>query len=124
MTDREVFPRVPSTTSPPDRATITYSSTSKTTCVVFDVFALARRLESLTGWLLKRFITTARYYREVTLQARSQSIITADPLASAKRSISPTAERTILSQVVRSGDAAALAPAAAPGLRWRGRNLT
>ncbi len=48
--------------------------------VVFAALAVARRLEHLTGWSLKKFITTARRYREVTIQAGTQHITAADPI--------------------------------------------
>ena len=48
--------------------------------VVFAALAVARRLEHLTGWSLKKFITTARRYKTVTIRAGGQDITAADPL--------------------------------------------
>jgi len=41
---------------------------------------VARRLEALPGWSLKRFITTARRYRQVTIRAGDRDITAADPI--------------------------------------------
>lgn len=48
--------------------------------VVFAALAVARRLEALTGWSLKKFITTARRYRQVTIRAGDRDITAADPI--------------------------------------------
>ncbi|MGH3505511.1 MAG: IS1634 family transposase [Nocardioidaceae bacterium] len=48
--------------------------------VVFAALAVARRLEHLTGWSLKKFVTTARRYREVTIRAGGHDLVAADPL--------------------------------------------
>lgn len=48
--------------------------------VVFATLAVARRLEASTGWSLKRFITTARRYRQVTIRAGNRDITAADPI--------------------------------------------
>ena len=46
--------------------------------VVFAALAIAQRLEAITGWSRKRFITTARRYRQAAIEINGQSI-TADP---------------------------------------------
>ena len=46
--------------------------------IVTAALAVAQRLEALTGWSRKRFITTARRYREVTININGQQLI-ADP---------------------------------------------
>ncbi|KAE8762127.1 IS1634 family transposase [Georgenia thermotolerans] len=48
--------------------------------VVFAALAVARRLEHLTDWSLKRFITTARRYKTITIRAGDHDITAADPL--------------------------------------------
>jgi hypothetical protein len=48
--------------------------------VVFAALAVARRLEHLTDWSLKRFITTARRYKTITIRAGHHDITAADPL--------------------------------------------
>lgn len=40
--------------------------------IVTAALAVAQRLEALTGWSRKKFITTARRYREVTLNINGQ----------------------------------------------------
>lgn len=46
--------------------------------VVFAALAVAQRLEAITGWSRKKFITTARRYRQAAIEINGQSI-TADP---------------------------------------------
>lgn len=46
--------------------------------IVTAALAVAQRLEALTGWSRKRFITTARRYREVTINITGQQLV-ADP---------------------------------------------
>ncbi|XPN98009.1 IS1634 family transposase [Georgenia sp. SUBG003] len=48
--------------------------------VVFAALAVARRLEATTGWSLKKFITTARRYKTITIRAGDHDITAADPL--------------------------------------------
>ncbi|TLP70512.1 IS1634 family transposase, partial [Nesterenkonia sphaerica] len=43
--------------------------------IVTAALAIAQRLEAITGWSRKRFITTARRYREVTLTINGQQLI-------------------------------------------------
>lgn len=46
--------------------------------IVVAALAVAQRLEAITGWSRKRFITTARRYRQATISINGQTI-TADP---------------------------------------------
>lgn len=46
--------------------------------IVTAALAVAQRLETITGWSRKKFITTARRYREVTININGQQL-TADP---------------------------------------------
>ena len=46
--------------------------------IVTAALAVAQRLEAITGWSRKKFITTARKYRQATVNINGQSI-TADP---------------------------------------------
>lgn len=48
--------------------------------IVFAALAVARRLEHLTGWSLKKFVTTARRYKTVTIRAGDHNITAADPI--------------------------------------------
>lgn len=48
--------------------------------VVFAALAVSRHIEATTGWSIKRFIRTARRYREVVIAAGNQTITAADPL--------------------------------------------
>lgn len=48
--------------------------------IVFAALAVARRLEHLTDWSLKKFITTARRYKTITIRAGDHHITAADPL--------------------------------------------
>jgi hypothetical protein len=48
--------------------------------VVFAALAISRFIETETGWSTKRFVRTARRYREVTIQAGDHTITAADPL--------------------------------------------
>ena len=48
--------------------------------VVFASLAVARRLEALTGWSLKKFITTARRYRTVTINTGNHELTAAEPI--------------------------------------------
>ncbi|WP_279107601.1 IS1634 family transposase [Gordonia paraffinivorans] len=48
--------------------------------VVFAALAVTRVIEARTGWSIKKFVTTARRYRTVTIQAGEQTITAADPI--------------------------------------------
>jgi hypothetical protein len=48
--------------------------------VVFAALAIARRIEAATGWSLKKFVTTTRRYREITITANGHPITAADPI--------------------------------------------
>jgi hypothetical protein len=48
--------------------------------IVFAALAVSRWIENTTGWSIKRFITTARRYRTITIQAGDHTITAADPL--------------------------------------------
>jgi hypothetical protein len=48
--------------------------------IVFAALAVSRWIEHAAGWSIRRFVTTARRYRQVTVQAGQQTITAADPL--------------------------------------------
>jgi hypothetical protein len=48
--------------------------------VVFAALAVSRWIEHETGWSIKRFVKTARRYREVTIQVGDHTITAADPI--------------------------------------------
>lgn len=48
--------------------------------VVFAALAVARKIEAVTGWSLKKFITTARRYREVEIVVGGHAVTAADPI--------------------------------------------
>ncbi len=48
--------------------------------IVFAALAVSRWIETTTGWTIKRFVTTTRRYRTITIQAGDHSITAADPL--------------------------------------------
>ena len=48
--------------------------------IVFAALAVSRWIENTTGWSIKRFVTTARRYRTITIQAGHHSITAADPI--------------------------------------------
>lgn len=48
--------------------------------IVFTALAVSRWIENTTDWSIKRFITTARSYRTITIQAGDHTITAADPL--------------------------------------------
>ncbi|GAB2491981.1 IS1634-like element IS1549 family transposase [Promicromonospora xylanilytica] len=48
--------------------------------IVFAALAVSRWIENKTGWSIKKFVTTTRRYREVTIAAGGQTITAADPL--------------------------------------------
>jgi hypothetical protein len=48
--------------------------------IVFAALAVSRWIESTTGWSIKRFVTTARRYRTIQIQAGDHTITAADPI--------------------------------------------
>jgi hypothetical protein len=48
--------------------------------IVFAALAVSRWIENTTGWTIKRFVTTARRYRTIQIQAGDHTITAADPL--------------------------------------------
>jgi hypothetical protein len=48
--------------------------------IVFAALAISHWIEHTTGWTVRRFVTTARRYRQITIQAGEQTITAADPL--------------------------------------------
>jgi len=47
--------------------------------IVFAALAVSRWVENTTGWSIKRFVTTARRYRTIQIQAGQHTITAADP---------------------------------------------
>jgi hypothetical protein len=48
--------------------------------IVFAALAVSRWIENTTGWSIKRFVTTARRYRTIEIQAGDHTITAADPV--------------------------------------------
>jgi Transposase DDE domain len=48
--------------------------------IVFAALAVSRWIENTTNWTIKRFVTTARRYRTIQIQAGQHTITAADPL--------------------------------------------
>jgi transposase len=48
--------------------------------IVFAALAIIRWIEARTGWSIRKFVKTARRYREITIQAGQQTITAADPI--------------------------------------------
>jgi len=48
--------------------------------IVFAALAASRWIEHRTGWLIKKFVRTARRYRTIQIQAGQQTITAADPI--------------------------------------------
>lgn len=48
--------------------------------IVFAALAVSRWIENTTGWSIKRFVTTARRYRTIEIQAGDHTITAADPI--------------------------------------------
>lgn len=48
--------------------------------IVFAALAITRLIEGRAGWSIKKFVTTARRYRTIEIQAGPQSITAADPV--------------------------------------------
>ena len=47
---------------------------------MFAALAITRVIEERSGWSIKKFVTTSRRYRTITIQAGGQTITAADPL--------------------------------------------
>lgn len=48
--------------------------------IVFAALAIARHIEATTGWSIKKFVTTARRYRHITINANGHELTAADPI--------------------------------------------
>jgi transposase len=48
--------------------------------IVFAALAVSRWIEAQTGWLIKKFVRTARRYRTIEIQAGDHTITATDPL--------------------------------------------
>jgi hypothetical protein len=48
--------------------------------IVFAALAVSRWIENTTGWSIKKFVTTTRRYRTITIQAGDHTITAADPI--------------------------------------------
>jgi hypothetical protein len=48
--------------------------------IVFAALAVSRWIENTTGWSIRRFVTAARRYRTITIQAGQNTITAADPI--------------------------------------------
>jgi hypothetical protein len=48
--------------------------------IVFAALAVSRWIETATGWSIKKFVTTTRRYRTITIQAGDHTITAADPI--------------------------------------------
>jgi len=48
--------------------------------IVFAALAVSRWIEARTGWSIRKFVKTARRYREIKIQAGRQTITAADPV--------------------------------------------
>ncbi|MEX5638173.1 IS1634 family transposase, partial [Parafrankia sp. FMc2] len=48
--------------------------------IVFAALAVSRWIENTTSWSIRKFVTTARRYRTITIQAGDHTITAADPL--------------------------------------------
>jgi len=48
--------------------------------IVFAALAVSRWIENTTGWSVKKFVTTTRRYRTITIQASDHTITAADPI--------------------------------------------
>ena len=62
--------------------------------IVFAALAVSRWIENTTGWSVKKFVTTARRYRTITIQAGDHTITAADPLPDDLRTALNTIHRT------------------------------
>ncbi len=48
--------------------------------IVFAALAITRVIEARSGWSIKKFVTTARRYRAITINAGGHNINAADPI--------------------------------------------
>ena len=48
--------------------------------IVFAALAVSRWIEAQTGWSIRKFVTTARRYRTIKIQAGRHVITAADPV--------------------------------------------
>lgn len=48
--------------------------------IVFAALAVSRWIEARTGWSIRKFVKTARRYREIKIQVGRQTITAADPV--------------------------------------------
>ena len=48
--------------------------------IVFAALAVSRWIENTTGWSIRKFVTTTRRYRTITIQAGHHTITAADPI--------------------------------------------
>jgi hypothetical protein len=48
--------------------------------IVFTALAVSRWIENTTGWSIRKFVTTTRRYRTITIQAGDHTITAADPI--------------------------------------------
>jgi Transposase DDE domain len=62
--------------------------------IVFAALAVSRWIENTTGWSVKKFITTARRYRTITIQAGDHTITAADPIPDDLRTALDAIHRT------------------------------
>jgi len=72
--------------------------------IVFAALAVTRWLEARTGWSARKFVTTARRYRTIQIQAGRQTITAADPVPKtyakpSTPSTAPTDLRTRMAQL-------------------------
>jgi virulence plasmid B protein len=71
--------------------------------IVFAALAISRWIEDTTGWSIKKFVKTARRYREIKIQAGEHVLTAADPLpADLRTAVEPSSsepEGTNLSQL-------------------------
>lgn len=67
--------------------------------IVFAALAITRIVEARTGWSIKKFVTTARRYRTIEIQAAGQTVTAADPLpddlAQALRDLAPDVDTNL-----------------------------
>ena len=66
---------------------------------MFAALAITRIVEARTGWSIKKFVTNARRYRTIEIQAAGQTVTAADPhpddLAQALRDLAPDVDTNL-----------------------------
>ena len=62
--------------------------------IVTAALAMARWLETATGWSIRRLITTARRYRTITINIAGHTLTAADPLSPPPTSPKPSTTST------------------------------